>query len=313
MANTSVFDERLKAVHVRAWQAAEQLRMPAVMPHEVLPLLKPMNFKKLEHGKFKIERKQNTCWEIASMRHALLFGVPRLTAKFDTPMTFHFLKGPRDSDSASGVLTSDTPVEIYSQYIEFYKAHGRVLVGGLGLGMAAKMIYDLPAVTSVTVIEKEADIIALIKPKLPKAIKVVHADLFKYLEELKPNKFDSAYHDIWYGTGESTWDSDVCPLYRLSRKAGIADVSAWGEHEMRGQLATGLYTRAYMEEQYSEWRPYKVFIAGVKQWFGSVPIPDGSDAKLLQLIRIYTEQVGTPLWEKIFGAARDNHKSTERA
>ena len=38
----------------------------------------------------------------------------------------------------------DRPDEIYIQYIAFHTMHGRVLVGGLGLGMAANMIAAMP-------------------------------------------------------------------------------------------------------------------------------------------------------------------------
>jgi hypothetical protein len=206
----------------RAHELAATMRWRAPEARSLLPHLRPMSFKRTREAKFSIEPMVSECWEVASMRHMVLFGVKPFKVNFGTPITFHKLVGPRDGNGGIGTLTSDQPVEVYSQYIAFRKCHGRVLVGGLGLGMAAQMILDLPRVTSVTVVERDSRIIKLMQGQIDPRIKIVKSDLFEFLKiEAFAGQYDSAYYDIWYGTGESDWVENVVPLYRLSRRAGI--------------------------------------------------------------------------------------------
>jgi spermidine synthase len=68
-----------------------------------------------------------------------------------------------------------------------------VLVAGLGLGLVLDPI--LGKARSVTVVEKNADVIALVGPSFP-AAGIVRADIFEWLPPPR-TKFDVAYFDIW--------------------------------------------------------------------------------------------------------------------
>lgn len=307
--------EALTKIHAKGWELQSKMGTKAPDPKDFLHLFQPMKFRKKNNKPFHIREmkswghKGDGIFDVTSMRHKLMLGVRGLAVKFPVGTTFHELV----DDHKGGRLTSDLPVEIYSQYIEFSKVYGDVLVGGLGLGMAAELILRLPGVTSVTVVEKEQKIIDLIKPQIDPRIEVIHRDLFDYLKILPgKRKFDSAYFDIWYGTGESDWVGYVAPLYRLARKAGIQTVTAWGEWEMKWQLISALYTRSKMDEKFSEWTPYRVFVNGLKKELGGKPpYGDKYDERIEELIGLYLNGVGTPEWEAVFDGDELVKKSEE--
>jgi len=97
------------------------------------------------------------------------------------------------------------PNEIITQRVPVKKARGRVLTYGLGLGYFAFMCARKPEVESVTVVERDENVIklfdSLILPKLPCAgkINVVCADAFDYAEHTAPKAgFDYVFADIWH-------------------------------------------------------------------------------------------------------------------
>jgi hypothetical protein len=291
-------ENKLIDCYQRAHEIADALVKPALQPRAIRRYLQPMSFTKTEQGEFKIEKTApSITWEVASLRHMIFLKVRHTKITFKEPKVFHKLVGPQSDGATPGVLTSDLPIEIYSQFIEFRKCHGKVLVGGLGIGMAAWMIQNLPKVTTVTVVEQSQDIIDLIQHQIPSKIKIVKDDLFNYLEHsAKSENYDSAYFDIWYGTGESCWVDNVVPLYRLSRAAGIKGyLGAWGESEMRGQLISSLYMHAKIDTGHA-WKPYKVFVEGVRRKYGDAP----TDEQIKRMIQLYITKIGTQGWEKTF-------------
>lgn len=94
-------------------------------------------------------------------------------------------------------VMSDTLMERLSNQDVRDNANGRVLIAGLGLGMILHPIVSKPEVTSITVFEKEQDVIDLIAPTLPKQkIEVIRGDIFDY-KPATSEKFDTIYFDIW--------------------------------------------------------------------------------------------------------------------
>jgi hypothetical protein len=262
---------------------------------ELIKHYQPMHFAKKKLGRVEIKTEVATKFTVVNMRNAYLLGLRPMSVQFNKPAEFNLLY------NSNNLLTSDRPVEIHQQFISFYKAQGHVLVGGLGLGMAATMILHLPGVKSVTVVERNKTIINLVQPQLDPRIKVVHADLYKFLKTTKEH-FDYAYHDIWYSCGERDWVSSLVPLYRLSQKAGINNLGAWGEFEMQAQLRPALFTHSLLPpHEASSWKPYEVFIkAAIKLLGQEPPFPESSLSKITELVQLYLTKVGTPEWEKTF-------------
>ncbi len=98
-----------------------------------------------------------------------------------------------------------TPNEIVTMREPIRRAHGRVLTFGLGLGYFAFMAARKPNVESVTVVERDADVIKLfeedIGPQLPCAgkIHVIEDDAFSYAEHrMKDGGFNVVFADIWH-------------------------------------------------------------------------------------------------------------------
>lgn len=95
------------------------------------------------------------------------------------------------------LMMSDTVMERNSNRDFIDKAHGKVLIGGLGIGMVLRNILDKKEVESVVVIELSQDLIDLVGPRFvhPK-LTIINGDIFSWVPE-KGTKYDSLYFDIW--------------------------------------------------------------------------------------------------------------------
>lgn len=71
--------------------------------------------------------------------------------------------------------------EIYRQFQAYREAHGNVLIGGLGLGFITKMILLKNDVDSVTVIEKEQNIIKMFN-NIDKKLNIICGDFVEYIK-----------------------------------------------------------------------------------------------------------------------------------
>lgn len=100
------------------------------------------------------------------------------------------------------IMMTDTDMERRSNAEALFRAKGDVLIAGLGIGMILLPILEKPTVTSVTVLEKSPDVVALVEPHIRKASTQAHK-LSVLLEDVwtwKPPKgrvWDVIYFDIW--------------------------------------------------------------------------------------------------------------------
>ena len=175
-------------------------------------------------GNYEIrELEAKSKWVAVNGRNMYLTEVPCTKVDFGFPLAFFGLF------HEGGMITSNTPNEIYTQRSAFQNVNGDVLVGGLGLGMCVHYMLRCRDVRSVTVVEISEEVIKLASPTLQGSrVEIVHGDISQYLDSLsrKPKRFDHAYLDTWSGTGEGTWMHDVVPLFRRARRAGIPSLSA---------------------------------------------------------------------------------------
>ncbi|UYY57373.1 hypothetical protein [Sphingomonas sp. S2-65] len=109
----------------------------------------------------------------------------------------------RSSTGQWSTWMSMTPMEMESQEIGIRLAHGHVLIFGMGMGWSAAATAMLPAVTQVTVVERDADVIALHQAlgtlaQLPDQahakLRVVQGDALRYVPEAA---VDLLMPDIW--------------------------------------------------------------------------------------------------------------------
>ncbi|KKK67269.1 hypothetical protein LCGC14_2955740 [marine sediment metagenome] len=95
------------------------------------------------------------------------------------------------------VIMSDTPAEICDHLLFIHQARGDVLITGLGLGVIVKACLAKDTVTSVTVIEKSPDVIAMVGPHYACArFQIIEADALVWRPP-RGLKWTCAWHDIW--------------------------------------------------------------------------------------------------------------------
>ena len=186
-----------------------------------------------------------------NLRQSLLTGQPVKRVSYPYPTRWHKL-----SSKGHGEWMTDNPIEQYQMLPGTREMRGRVLVGGLGLGIVAKRIAAREDVTEVVVVEKNRHVVKLVAPYLfrgrggmlaAKKINVVTDDLFHYLEDSAGRQqFDTAYYDIWQSDGEGTFHNTVIPLYRHSEGVVRGVIYNWNEKTMRGQLGLSLSTKVLM-------------------------------------------------------------------
>lgn len=84
---------------------------------------------------------------------------------------------------------------------------GKVLIGGLGLGLILHALQDNRDVTEIHVIENNFDVIELMLDNLPKddpKWQIIPADVYWYLDHrAKCQKYDTVVLDIWWGRGSA--------------------------------------------------------------------------------------------------------------
>ncbi len=102
---------------------------------------------------------------------------------------------------------SITPNEIMTMKEPIEKAYGKVLTLGLGMGYYAYMTSLKDNVESVTIIEKDENVIELFKKIIlpqfdhPKKIRIIHSDAFSFLEQNALN-YDFLFADIWHDASD---------------------------------------------------------------------------------------------------------------
>lgn len=113
------------------------------------------------------------------------------------------------------LVMSDTPMEKRTNASFVVNAHGDVLIGGLGIGMIIMAIQYHEKVRSITVIEKNQEVIDLVASQLsfnPK-VRIIKADVFTWKPE-KGQRFDCIYMDIWNTISVDVYHNEMKPLKR---------------------------------------------------------------------------------------------------
>jgi len=249
---------------------------------------------------------------IISMRTAIFTGKRPMKATFDCP-----IRRVKLSDVDGTWMTTDLQeLSQLSAHVRVLRDRQRVLVGGLGLGVIAHLLAVQGV--HVTVVESSRTIVDLVKPFLDPSIEVVISDLFEFLRDVRRGQYDAAYYDIWRGTGEWIWQTQVVPLRRLS--AGrVKPVYCWQEDEMIGQVFGNLFRCADASpeslEGSSSLQHYWAWRKGIERMHPSTRIGEGQDANLMLEIErenrsdpylqraasLFLRSAGSARWEAMFG------------
>ena len=137
------------------------------------------------------------------------------------------------------LMMSDTVMERSTNVKFVARAHGRVLVGGLGLGLILFPLVDNPKVMHITVVEKYQDVIDLVGPalkaKFGDRLEIICADIFDW-KPPKGSKWNVIYHDIW----PTICTDNLVSMVKLHRKYGRYldrdDPKRWMDSWMRSDL-----------------------------------------------------------------------------
>lgn len=115
------------------------------------------------------------------------------------------------------IVMSDTPMEKYTNSEFVHKAHGKVLIAGLGLGMILLAIQDKPEVEEIVVIEKYEEVRDLVLPQLPvnDKVRVIIADAHDYVPD---QQYNTIYLDIWNNAGRDVYEEEMRPMRMRYRK-----------------------------------------------------------------------------------------------
>lgn len=110
------------------------------------------------------------------------------------------------------LMMSNTPMEMATNLEFLLKAHGKVLIGGLGIGLIILPLLDNENIGHITVIEKSQDVIDLVNRQLnlpPEKVTIVCGDVFK---NPQTEKFNTIYMDIWSAINRDVFEDEMIPL-----------------------------------------------------------------------------------------------------
>ena len=124
---------------------------------------------------------------------------------------------PRLVHRNRGVVMSDTPAEKSDHYDFVRRAKGHVLINGLGIGMCLNAVLKKHDVEKATVVEIDADVIALSGETYlsDPRVEIINCSAFDYIPP-KGIRYGAVWHDIW----DSICEDNLEEMATLHRKYG---------------------------------------------------------------------------------------------
>lgn len=254
---------------------------------------------------------------IVSMRNAIFMNQMPTSTILTEPLDVWEL-----STEEHGCWMKSDPQEVWQMDEPIRKAKGRVLVGGLGLGVLSHLIALKENVRDVTTVEYDPRVIQLVDKFMHPKNVTTDGDLFDFLGRfVQPGQYDYAAFDIWQPTGEMAWQSHVVPLRRLMRNIlPQHKIYCWNEAEMVGQIREVLPRVVLIDCSFGQAQGYyKVFRNVVREvlridesyemgfeLFGKAE-ELRTDAAFNRLLNLYVNRPGSPAWERTFGKVWDEY------
>ena len=132
-------------------------------------------------------------------------------------------------------MMSDTPKE-YADHLDLVRAAcGRILIMGLGLGCIAHVLANIEVVDSITIVERDQDIIDMVAPSLEQygeKVTIIQGDAFTVKPDLNglANMYDIIWHDIWIDRSEDNQDEMVTLMKQWAGHCEFQD--CWSLNEL---------------------------------------------------------------------------------
>lgn len=169
---------------------------------------------------------------LVTERAAFLTGHPMMNFKCEEPTTIHRLESEKH-----GTWMTDLPCEMVQMHDELAAyATGRVLIGGLGLGIVARMCAVKREVKRITVVERDQDVVNLVWPHLQEFLRGKANIVVGDIADFDPGTmYDVALLDTWQTDGERDWTGEVVPLRRKFARR-IPYILCWREEVMMSQM-----------------------------------------------------------------------------
>ena len=126
------------------------------------------------------------------------------------------------------VWMTDSPREYYSMWELVARTKpGKVLVGGLGLGVLANLLSLRNDIDDITVVEISESVIDLVGDYVNPKVKIINDDIFKVVSELasEGNCPDTIILDIYKGTEDV--DDVAIDIESIKDYCSTSNVIAW--------------------------------------------------------------------------------------
>lgn len=161
--------------------------------------------------------------------------VPRIGI-FDTAFRY---PASRNGNAASAV----NPQTINTTAPHVGAAHGNVLALGAGIGYFAYMAHLKPDVESVTVVDRDRDVIALFEEHIlpqfrhPEKVRVVHADPVEFVRGLDDGAYGTCFCDLCAGQDDY---GPYLSVKTAARRLKKTKFSYRGEEDVLGHISKEL-------------------------------------------------------------------------
>jgi len=129
-------------------------------------------------------------------------------------------------------IMNNSAAILFEQYIPYVKAKGKVLLGGLGLGIVPRLLCEKDSVEKITVVELSSEVIELCRFQSSK-LEIINDDFYSYLRNNDLGKFDYIYTDAYTSEG-NVYEEIVIPTrkYLLENFPTVA-FDFWEEDQMK--------------------------------------------------------------------------------
>jgi hypothetical protein len=171
-------------------------------------------------------------------------------------------------------VMSDTPSEIHEHDDAFRRAHGNVVITGLGLGVVVSALLAKPEVEHITVVEVDRDVIALTGPYYEDETRVtiVNMDALEYAATRKRARvypplhdFDFAWHDIWSAISYRNMDDDSLAEHGISYQTMFDAYDPFCVNQSAWALAEAIRQGAIEDARYAKRQEF------IRAWRAGTP------------------------------------------